>query len=122
MKFYKCEHCGNVAVKFVDAGVPLVCCGQKMTELVPGTSDGAAEKHVPVWSENDGYVVVKVGSVTHPMSAEHNIAFIAAESDKGFQIKYLEPGQEPEAEFVLTDEEEVVAVYAYCNKHGLWKK
>ena len=121
MKFYRCEHCGNVAVRFVDAGVPLVCCGQKMAELVPGTSDGAKEKHVPAWSENDGYVVVQVGDVLHPMAEEHNIAFVAVETQKGFQIKYLHPGEEPEAEFALADGEEVVAVYAYCNLHGLWQ-
>ncbi len=121
MKFYLCEHCKNVAVKAVDAGVPLVCCGQKMTELVPGTSDGAAEKHLPVWSEKDGHVVVRVGDVAHPMAAEHNISFVALETQKGFQIKYLQPGQEPQAEFALADGEKVEAVYAYCNLHGLWK-
>lgn len=121
MKFYKCEHCGNVAVKFVDAGVPLVCCGQKMVELVPGSSDGAREKHVPVWSDEDGTVVVRVSMTAHPMVEGHYIAFIALETLNGFQIKHLEPEDEAEAEFPLMDGDEVIAAYAYCNLHGLWK-
>ena len=99
MKFYKCMHCGNVAVKVHDAGVPLVCCGEKMKELIAGESDGAAEKHVPAYSENGGRVLVEVGSVAHPMTEEHSINFIALETKKGYQIAYLRAGEKPEAEF-----------------------
>ncbi|HIY78096.1 MAG TPA: hypothetical protein H9728_03540 [Candidatus Borkfalkia excrementavium] len=121
MKFYKCMHCGNVAVKVHDAGVPLVCCGEKMKELIAGESDGAAEKHVPAYSENGGRVLVEVGSVAHPMTEEHSINFIALETKKGYQIAYLRAGEKPEAEFSVVSGDEVVAVYAYCNLHGLWK-
>ena len=121
MKFYRCEHCGNIVTFVNEAGVPVVCCGQKMTELVPGTSDGAHEKHVPVAEAGAGKVSVKVGSVEHPMMDAHYIQFIALETNQGCQIKYLKPGQAPAATFALAEGEEVVAVYEYCNLHGLWK-
>jgi len=103
------------------AGVPVMCCGQKMTELVPGTVDAAVEKHVPVVEVQGSRVHVKVGSVQHPMIPEHFIQWIALETSLGSQIKYLKPEQAPEADFVLAEGEELVAVYEYCNLHGLWK-
>ena len=121
MKFYRCEHCGNI-VTFVNAsGVPVMCCGQKMTELVPGSTDGAFEKHVPVVEIQGSTVVVKVGAVEHPMLDAHYIQFIALETTQGCQIKYLKPGQAPIASFALAEGEQVVAAYEYCNLHGLWK-
>ena len=121
MKFYRCEHCGNIITFVHSAGVPVMCCGQKMTELVPGTTDGAAEKHVPVVEVQGSTVQVKVGSVEHPMLPEHFIQFIAIETKEGSQIKYLQPGQKPQAAFVLADGDQLVAAYEYCNLHGLWK-
>jgi len=104
-----------------ESGVPMMCCGQKMTELVPGTSDGAAEKHVPSY-EVDGYLVnVTVGSVEHPMTEEHYIEWIAIETEKGAQRKTLKPGDKPSLVFALSDDDKLDAVYAYCNLHGLWK-
>ena len=121
MKFYRCEHCGNIITFVHSAGVPVMCCGQKMTELVPGTTDGAAEKHVPVVEVQGSTVQVKVGSVEHPMLPEHFIQFIAIETKHGSQIKYLQPGEKPQASFVLADGNQLVAAYEYCNLHGLWK-
>ena len=121
MKFYRCEHCGNIITFVHSAGVPVMCCGQKMTELVPGTTDGAAEKHVPVVEVQGSTVQVKVGSVEHPMLPEHFIQFIAIETKHGSQIKYLQPGEKPQASFVLSDGDQLVAAYEYCNLHGLWK-
>lgn len=121
MKFYVCEHCGNKITFVEDKGVPVMCCGQKMTELVANTTDAAQEKHVPVVSAEGKQVKVSVGSVEHPMLDEHSIQWICVETNKGSQIKYLNPGEKPEAAFVLADGEEVVAVYEYCNLHGLWK-
>ena len=121
MKFYRCEHCGNIITFVHSAGVPVMCCGQKMTELVPGTTDGAAEKHVPVVEVQGSTVQVKVGSVEHPMLPEHFIQFIAIETKHGSQIKYLQPGEKPQASFVLADGDQLVATYEYCNLHGLWK-
>jgi superoxide reductase len=121
MKFYQCSHCKNIITYVDNKGVPVMCCGEKMQELVPGTVDAALEKHVPVVEKDGNKVSVKVGSVTHPMLEEHYIVFIAIETKNGSQIKYLKPGEEPAAEFVLADGDEFVAAYEYCNLHGLWK-
>ncbi len=121
MRFFICEHCGNIVEMVKDKGVPVMCCGQKMTELIPGTSDGAVEKHVPVVTVDGNKVSVIVGEVEHPMVDAHYIEWIAIETSKGVQRKMLRPEQAPKAEFMLTDGESVEAVYAYCNLHGLWK-
>lgn len=121
MKFFKCETCGNI-IQFMNAsGVPVMCCGQKMTEIIPGTSDGAAEKHVPVITQDGNKVTVMIGEVAHPMVEAHYIQWITLETKKGAQTVYLNPDEAPKAEFVLADGDEVVAAYEYCNLHGLWK-
>ena len=121
MKFYVCEHCGNIVAFVKESGVPVMCCGAKMKELVPGTSDGATEKHVPVIEVSGNTVTVSVGSVAHPMAEEHYIQWIALETKEGNQRKLLKPGEEPKAVFAITETDEVVAAYEYCNLHGLWK-
>lgn len=121
MKFFVCEKCGNLVEAIRESGVPMMCCGQKMTELVPGTSDGAAEKHVPAYTQEGNSVCVTVGSVEHPMLPAHYIEWIAIETTKGVQRKTLKPGEAPKATFLLAGEESLVSVYAYCNLHGLWK-
>lgn len=121
LKFYICEHCGNIVVKVKDAGVPVMCCGQKMNEIIPGTTDAAVEKHVPVYAKEGNLITVTVGAVAHPMLAEHYIEWIALQTKQGYQIKYLKPEEKPEAVFALSDADDAEAVYAYCNLHGLWK-
>lgn len=120
LKFYLCKHCGNIVTKVKDAGVPIVCCGEKMTELVPGAVDAAKEKHVPVVSVDGNHVSVTVGSVTHPMTPEHLIEWIALQTSAGTQLKYLTADAAPSASFLLAEGETAQAVYAYCNLHGLW--
>ena len=122
MKFYKCKHCGNIIAVVKASGAPISCCGEKMTEIVPGTADAAVEKHVPVVGIKDGKVIVTVGEVAHPMAPEHYIEWIAISTDQGNQRKILEPGNKPMACFALCDGEKFKAAYAYCNLHGLWKK
>lgn len=122
MKYYVCEHCGNIIEYVKDSGVPVMCCGQKMTELVPGTSDGAVEKHVPVVTIDGNKVIVRIGEVAHPMVEAHYIEWIVIETLKGSQKVKLNPEEAPEAEFILTEGDEFVAAYEYCNLHGLWKK
>ena len=119
MKFYVCEHCGNMIQFIKDKGVPVVCCGEKMKELIPGVSDGAAEKHVPAVKVEGNKVIVEVGSVEHPMAEVHYIEWIILETATGFQRKDLTPDDKPEADFAVT--EPVIAAYEYCNLHGLWK-
>ena len=121
LKFYKCKHCGNIIAVIKASGAPISCCGEKMTEIVPGTTDAAVEKHVPVVTVNGNEITVKVGEVEHPMVEKHYINFIAVETTKGVMRKNLAPGEEPIAKFVLADGEEYVAAYEYCNLHGLWK-
>ena len=120
VKFYICEHCGNVIEKVEDHGVPVMCCGKKMTELVPGTVEASHEKHIPVAVVEGNLVKVSVGSVEHPMAEEHSILWVALETEEGLYRKHLEVGKAPAAVFALADEKPV-AVYAYCNLHGLWK-
>ena len=120
-KFLIGAHCGNIVSVVKDAGVPIKCCGENMKELVPGTSDGAAEKHVPVYQVEGNRVTVSVGSAAHPMQQEHSIEWVAVQTKQGVQYKKLHPGRSPEASFALCDADEVEAVYAYCNLHGLWK-
>ena len=122
MKFLKCAHCGQMVAMVKETGVPVICCGEPMKELKAGETDGAREKHVPVVEVKDGKVFVKVGDVEHPMLEEHFIEWIAIETNLGNQRKQLKPGEKPEAEFALLEGEEVIAVYEYCNLHGLWKK
>ena len=122
MKFYKCKHCGNIVAVVKASGAPISCCGETMTEIVPGTADAAVEKHVPVVEIKDGKVIVTVGEVAHPMAPEHYIEWIAISTDQGNQRKILEPGDKPMACFALCDGEKFKAAYAYCNLHGLWKK
>ncbi len=119
-KFYICEKCGNIVGKIHDSGVPLICCGQKMTKLEAGVVEASREKHIPVVTVKENSVEVVVGSVLHPMAEEHNISWVYLETDKGGQRKNLKPGDEPCVSFALSDEKPV-AVYAYCNLHGLWK-
>jgi superoxide reductase len=121
LKFYKCMHCGNIVIKAVDKGVPVVCCGEPMTELKAGVEDAAAEKHVPELTVEGDVITARIGSVEHPMLDEHYIQFIALETEKGAQIKNLSPGDVPEAKFAVADDK-AIAVYELCNLHGLWKK
>ena len=121
MKIYKCEHCGNMISFVKDAGVPVMCCGQKMVEMIPGTSDGAAEKHVPVIKQEGQQVIVEVGSVEHPMAEVHHIEWIILQTERGVQRRNLLPGEAPRAEFILAEDDKVVAAYEYCNLHGFWK-
>jgi len=119
-KFFICDHCKNLIGLIEDKGVPMVCCGQKMTELIPNTVDASGEKHLPVVTFSGTNIKVQVGSVLHPMMEEHYITFIYAETEHGGQRKVLKPGAEPVAEFSFVNDRPI-AVYEYCNLHGLWK-
>ena len=121
VKFYKCMHCGNIAVKVVDSGVPLDCCGEQMVELIPDTQDAALEKHVPVVTVDGSHIHVNIGSVDHPMEEKHFIEFICLMKNGGYEIHPLAPGDAPSTDFYLGDNEKAVCVYEYCNIRGLWK-
>lgn len=121
VKFYKCMHCGNIAIKVFDSGVPLVCCGEKMVELVADTQDASLEKHVPAVTQKGNRIHVNIGSIDHPMEEEHYIHFICLVKEDGYDIHPLKPGDAPSCDFYVADDEKPLAVYEYCNIHGLWK-
>ncbi len=120
-RFYICEHCGNIVGLIEDSGVPLMCCGKKMTKLEAGTVEASKEKHIPEVEIKGKIVTVKVGSVEHPMIDAHYIEWIVVETNLGSYTRKLTPNTPPAADFVLVDGEKVVEVYAYCNLHSLWK-
>jgi superoxide reductase len=129
-KFLVCKHCGNLTGIINNKGVPMMCCGEKMTELKPNTVEASVEKHLPAVTVSADCgcdcgcdcecVSVLVGSVLHPMEDAHHIAFVYVETENGDQRKCLEVGQEPKLEFCFKNDKPL-AVYAYCNQHGLWK-
>lgn len=118
LKLYVCRHCGNVIWKVVDKGVPVTCCGEKMEELVPGTTDAAREKHVPDIKREGDAVKITVGSVVHPMLEEHYISMIAAVSGNTATVRFPKPGDEPT---LTVESREPVTAYEICNLHGYWK-
>lgn len=121
IKFYRCNHCGQIIAFVENKGVPVICCGEPMQEIIPGTTDAAVEKHVPVYELKENIVEVNVGSVDHPMTEEHFIEWVVLQTKQGNQRKQLKPGEAPKVCFALCEGDEVEAVYAYCNLHGLWK-
>ena len=121
-KFYRCDHCGIIVGVVEEGGGTLSCCGEPMRALEANTTDAAQEKHVPVVEVSGNVVTVTVGSVVHPMLEEHHIAWIALETNQGMQRKVLSHTGEPKAVFALSEGEQAVAAYEYCNLHGLWKK
>lgn len=101
MKFFICEHCGNLVGMVQNAGVPMMCCGQKMTHLIPNTVEASGEKHVPVATVEGDLVHVAIGSAAHPMIPEHSIQWVYLQTEKGGQRKNLLPGEAPEVTFAL---------------------
>ncbi len=122
MKFYRCEVCGNIVELVHNGGGELICCGEPMKELVANTTDAATEKHVPFVQVEGQKISVQVGETIHPMTEAHYITWIILETDKRITRVNLTPQDEPKAEFILPEGEKAVAVYEYCNLHGLWVK
>ena len=104
-KFYICEHCGNIVAKVKNSGVPVMCCGEKMKEIVPGTINASKEKHVPVYKVENNRVIVSIGSENHPMVEEHFIEWAVLETSKGCQAKYLRANKKPNCEFAICEDE-----------------
>jgi superoxide reductase len=119
LEVYKCEVCGNIVEVLHGGAGTLVCCGQDMVLLKANTTDAAQEKHVPVVEKTADGFKVKIGSVPHPMVAEHYIEWIEVIADGTAYRKFLNPGDAPEADFKI-DATEITA-REYCNVHGLWK-
>lgn len=120
-KFYVCKHCGNMVNMLRDSGVPMICCGEKMSEIEANTTDAAQEKHVPAVTVEGDQVTVKVGSVPHPMTEEHKIVWIYLQTEKGEQLNCVDTQELAETEFKISSGDKLIAAFAYCNLHGLWK-
>lgn len=119
-KFYICRRCGNLVGMINESGVPMMCCGQPMEALEPNTVEASGEKHLPAVTLEDSVLKVNVGAVDHPMVPEHFIEWVYVQTENGGQRKALKAGDAPCVTFCL-GEDKPVAVYAYCNLHGLWK-
>jgi superoxide reductase len=115
---YKCEVCGNMTKVVHASGGTMVCCTKPMTLQQEKNSDQGKEKHVPVVEKSAKGIIVKLGSVPHPMEEKHFIEWIEVRTGTNVYIKGLLPGEKPEAEFCVADTN--VKVRAYCNVHGLW--
>lgn len=121
MKFYKCNVCGNVVDLIVKGGGVLVCCNQSMELLVAKEQEAGSEKHLPVVSVEGNKVIVKVGSIAHPMEEAHHIEFIVIKYNDQVERRNLKYTDKPEAEFIINEEFSEMEIYEYCNLHGLWK-
>ena len=121
LKLFYCEHCKKIVEVVHDTQVPLICCGQPMTEVKPNSTEAAVEKHYPVISRDGEKVTVTVSTVEHPMIDTHYITNIWLETDKAMYKKSLIPGEKPEAVFYVPEGEKIIAAFEYCNLHGIWK-
>lgn len=119
VKFYKCPICGNIIELMTGNINNITCCGKKMEEMVANTMDAAFEKHIPIYEKVEDEIIVKVGEVEHPMEKEHYIMWIAQVSEDKITKVKLYPEQSTETRFPYIPKS---TLYAYCNKHGLWKK
>lgn len=120
-KFFACEKSHVIIEEIHGDKKEYSCEGINLTELTPNTSEGAMEKHIPVVETNANEVIVKVGSVFHPMTTEHSIEWVYLETEKGCQRMNLKADEEPVARFILTEGDRAISAYAYCNLHGFWK-
>lgn len=120
LRFYQCAVCGKIIAVFDDNAIATECCGQEMIELIPNMTDGAVEKHVPVFTMEGRDVVVKVGSEPHPMIESHCICWIGIRTKLGFLFRELKPGDAPEVRLTLSEGDDLEVVFAYCSVHGLW--
>ena len=121
VQFFICNHCGNIIAMIKNQGVPINCCGENMQEITVGSSDAAKEKHIPVYHINGNTVTVNVGEAEHPMTPEHYIDWVCIETEEGFQFKKLKSDMPAKASFLLTKDDKLKSVYAFCNLHSLWK-
>lgn len=120
-KFYKCTVCGQIIKIIKQTQSPTVCCGKPMQEMSAGTTEASLEKHIPTFTIENNVVKVNVGSIEHPMTEEHFIEWVSLQTKEGCQLKKLSPQMKPYVEFHISNKDNVEAVFAYCNLHGLWK-
>jgi superoxide reductase len=118
LEIFKCANCGKIVMIAHEGAGKLVCCGMPMVQQVENTVDASTEKHIPVVEKSADGIMVKVGSVPHPMEATHFIEWIEVISGPSLYVKGLKPGDKPEVSFPVPSKD--VKVRSYCNLHGLW--
>ena len=118
LEIFKCANCGKIVMIIHEGAGQLVCCGMPMARQMENTVDASTEKHIPVVEKSGDGIIVKVGSVPHPMEDAHFIEWIEVISGPSIYVKGLKPGEKPEASFPVLSKD--VKVRAYCNLHGLW--
>ncbi len=116
---FLCENCGNMVEVLRPGAGTLSCCGQPMTACSENTTDASQEKHVPVVARAQGEVTISVGTIPHPMEADHRIEWIEMIEGERLLRHYLEPGKAPMATFPCP--RDPIHARAYCNLHGLWR-
>ena len=119
VRFYRCSTCGNMVGLIHGSMEHITCCGHQMEQMKANSVDAAQEKHVPVYERDGEEIIVKVGEILHPMEEEHSIAWVALVSEDKTTRIALKPGEEPIVRFQYVP---YATIYAYCNKHGLWKQ
>lgn len=117
VRFYKCSICGNIIGLIEGDAERIKCCGQTMERMKANTTDAAEEKHIPTYEKVDGELLVRVGEIEHPMEKDHYIMWIAQVANNRTTRVRLYPEQSTETRFPYI---KGAALYAYCNKHGLW--
>ena len=114
----KCMKC-NALVKVLedckDESCGIVCCGEPMKEVKANSTDAAFEKHVPTYEKEGENIHIKVN---HVMEEDHYIEWILVKMEKENREVLLQPGDTPE---MILPYEKGALIYAYSNKHGLWK-
>lgn len=118
IKIARCEQCHQVVVLNEKEEAPL-CCGKQMTILKVQDNEALEDTHLPVINRKDGRLFAYTGAYDHPMEPDHYIEWMALQSEKDTRICYFHPGETPSVP--LKPGEGVIAVYSYCNQHGLWK-
>jgi superoxide reductase len=118
LEVYKCAVCGNITKVVHASNGILVCCGKPMILHQEKTADQGKEKHVPVVEKSEKGILVKVGSVPHPMEEMHYIEWVEVRAGENIYIRGFKPGEKPESGFSIPQTD--VKVRAYCNVHGLW--
>ena len=111
----KCLKCGKVIEEIESSACDTMCCGDAMVEIVANSTDAAVEKHVPTYEVLEGNMEVKVN---HVMEDDHYIEWISIVFEDGEVTTFFNPGDEAT---VISSYVPGSTIYAYCNKHGLWK-
>lgn len=119
---YRCNICGNLICMIEDSGVVPQCCGEEMTRETANQTDASVEKHVPACKRDGLHVQIMIGSSPHPMTENHHIEWILLLTTHGIYVRNVGKNSEAVADFQIRADEAAVAVYAYCNLHGLWMK